>query len=198
VAQGRRLGSVQSTGFTCGYGDVAHFLNMEFDRSRWSWAMPLRPLLRIPAYAASLLWGKATVFATIMEDLAYPENRIVLAPDEPSGICIKHVPRPELRERRELFRKLIGSTFVSHRVMLLSRGEGLNYGHPSGTCRFGSDPAASVLDANNKAHDLDNLYVSDASFMPTSGGANPSLTIAANALRVAQHVSSALARAGTC
>ena len=46
-----------------------------------------------------------------------------------------------------------------------------------------------MLDVNNKAHDLNNLYVVDASFMPTSGGANPSLTVAANALRVAEHIS---------
>ena len=61
----------------------------------------------------------------------------------------------------------------------------LNFGHPSGTCRIGDDPRSSVLDAGNRVHGLDNLYVVDASFMPTSGGANPALTVAANALRVA-------------
>jgi choline dehydrogenase-like flavoprotein len=60
--------------------------------------------------------------------------------------------------------------------------------HACGTCRFGSDPGTSVLDANNRAHELDNLYVVDSSFFPTSGGTNPSLTIAANALRVAAHL----------
>ena len=69
-------------------------------------------------------------------------------------------------------------------MMFLNFGPNLNFGHPSGTLRFGTDPATSVLDADCKAHDLDNLYVADASFMPTSMGVNPSMTIAANALRV--------------
>lgn len=59
-------------------------------------------------------------------------------------------------------------------------------GHVCGTCRFGDDPATSVLDRNNRTHEVANLYVVDASFLPTSGGTNPSLTIAANALRVAE------------
>ena len=61
----------------------------------------------------------------------------------------------------------------------------MNYGHPCGTCCFGNDPATSVLNRDNRAHDVENLYVVDASFMPRSGAVNPSLTIAANALRSA-------------
>lgn len=60
--------------------------------------------------------------------------------------------------------------------------------HVCGTCRFGDDPASSVLDRNNRAHGVANLYVVDASFFPSSGGTNPALTIAANALRVAEHM----------
>jgi choline dehydrogenase-like flavoprotein len=71
------------------------------------------------------------------------------------------------------------------RTLLLSVRPTLNFGHASGTLRFGTDPSISVLDANCKAHDLANLYVTDASFLPTSMGVNPSLVIAANALRVA-------------
>lgn len=54
--------------------------------------------------------------------------------------------------------------------------------------RFGTDPRTSVLDLNCKAHDLDNLYVVDASFFPSVGAVNPSLTIIANALRVGDHL----------
>ena len=64
----------------------------------------------------------------------------------------------------------------------------LNYGHVCGTCRYGDDPKTSVLDPSNRAHDVDNLYVVDGSFFPSSGGTNPSLTIAANAMRVAELV----------
>jgi choline dehydrogenase-like flavoprotein len=56
--------------------------------------------------------------------------------------------------------------------------------HQAGTARFGLDPNTSVLDVNCKAHDLDNLYVTDASFFPSIGAVNPTLTIIANALRV--------------
>ena len=69
-------------------------------------------------------------------------------------------------------------------VKWIGKGE-LNTAHMCGTLRFGSDARSSVLDATNRAHDMDNLYAVDSSFFPTSGGINPSLTIAANALRVA-------------
>jgi choline dehydrogenase-like flavoprotein len=60
--------------------------------------------------------------------------------------------------------------------------------HQAGTARFGTDPAASVLDLHCRAHDLDNLYVVDGSFMPSIGAVNPTLTIIANALRVGDHI----------
>ena len=60
--------------------------------------------------------------------------------------------------------------------------------HQNGTLRFGTDPKTSVLDINCRAHDIDNLYVTDASFFPSCGAFNPALTIAANALRVSEHI----------
>jgi choline dehydrogenase-like flavoprotein len=57
-----------------------------------------------------------------------------------------------------------------------------------GTCRFGNDPATSVLDKNCRAHEVKNLYVVDGSFMPTSGGITTTLTIVANSFRVAHHL----------
>jgi choline dehydrogenase-like flavoprotein len=60
--------------------------------------------------------------------------------------------------------------------------------HQNGTCRFGTDPKVSVLDLHCKAHDLNNLYVVDTSFFPSSGAVNPSLTAMANALRVGAHL----------
>ena len=57
--------------------------------------------------------------------------------------------------------------------------------HQAGTARFGTDPRASVLDLNCRAHEVDNLYIADASFFPSIGAVNPTLTIIANALRVA-------------
>ncbi|NDJ75244.1 MAG: GMC family oxidoreductase [Chloroflexi bacterium] len=63
-----------------------------------------------------------------------------------------------------------------------------NLAHQAGTMKFGDDPAASVLDVNCKVHELENVYVTDAAFMPSVGAVNPSLTIIANALRVADHL----------
>jgi choline dehydrogenase-like flavoprotein len=60
--------------------------------------------------------------------------------------------------------------------------------HQAGTCRFGADPATSVLDVNCKAHELDNLYAVDTSFFPSIGAVNPALTAIANALRVGDHI----------
>ena len=60
--------------------------------------------------------------------------------------------------------------------------------HQAGTAQFGLDPKTSVLDKNCKAWDLDNLYVVDASFQPSQGATNPTLTIVANAIRVAEHL----------
>jgi choline dehydrogenase-like flavoprotein len=74
--------------------------------------------------------------------------------------------------------------------------EGMNIAataHQAGTARFGTDPGSSVLDANCKAHELDNLYVVDSSFFVSIGAVNPTLTIIANALRVGEHL---LARLG--
>ena len=70
--------------------------------------------------------------------------------------------------------------------MLVTNQEiSLNFGHPCGTCRAGTNPETSVVDRNCNVHATDNLYVADGSFMPTSGGTNPSPTIVANGLRVA-------------
>lgn len=60
--------------------------------------------------------------------------------------------------------------------------------HQNGTLRFGCDPKTSVLDMNCKTHDVDNLFVVDGSFFPSSGAMNPVLTIMANALGVGEHL----------
>ena len=61
-------------------------------------------------------------------------------------------------------------------------------GHQNGTCRFGPDAKSSVLNLDCRTHEIDNLYVVDASFFPSIGAVNPTLTLIANALRVADIV----------
>jgi choline dehydrogenase-like flavoprotein len=65
-------------------------------------------------------------------------------------------------------------------------------GHQLGTCRFGEDANTSVLDLNCRTHEINNLYVVDGSFFPSSGAVNPTLTIIANALRVGDHLLSCM------
>lgn len=65
--------------------------------------------------------------------------------------------------------------------------------HQCGTCRFGTDPATSVLDLNCRTHDIDNLYVVDSSFFPSNAAVSPALTVIANALRVGDHLIDRLA-----
>jgi len=65
--------------------------------------------------------------------------------------------------------------------------------HQAGTCRFGTDPATSALDADCRAHEVDNLYVADTSIFPSIGAVNPALTAMANALRVGDRVLERLA-----
>ena len=72
--------------------------------------------------------------------------------------------------------------FVGQRIPLAG------VAHQNGTIRFGIDAKTSALDVDCKAHDVDNLYVVDASFFPSSGAVNPALTIMANALRVGDHL----------
>jgi choline dehydrogenase-like flavoprotein len=70
-------------------------------------------------------------------------------------------------------------------------------GHQVGTCKFGENPATSVLDLNCRTHEVDNLYVVDGSFFVSSGAVNPTLTIVANALRVGDHLLEKLGVTGT-
>jgi choline dehydrogenase-like flavoprotein len=86
------------------------------------------------------------------------------------------------------------SRHTSHPVLLkrgLYLGKDIPIGgtaHQAGTARFGTDPASSVLNLDCRAHQVDNLYVTDASFFPSIAAVNPTLTIIANALRVAAHI----------
>ncbi len=79
-------------------------------------------------------------------------------------------------------------SFFPHGVYLRKAIPLSGVAHQVGTLRFGTDPADSVLDTNCRAHDINNLYVADGSFFPSSGAVNPSLTIIANALRVGDHL----------
>lgn len=195
--EGKRLGEFQSTGIAADFNVVLYSLRLLFDQSPFRKIQALRHFLRIPAWLASKLYGDATVFTTIVEDFPYEENRVVADPSQASGMRFEYSIHQELRERVMLMRKALKKRMGRLRSIHMNLKIILNHGHPCGTCKAGDDPRHSVLDKNCKAHGIDNLYVVDASFMPTSGGTNPSLTIAANALRVAEVIARELKEAKT-
>jgi choline dehydrogenase-like flavoprotein len=188
VHDGIKLGTFQSlSGSDMVRGTVLWYLRSVVDRDpRWSRKV-IRPALPVVALLATLYFKHAGAFAAIIEDLPYYENRVV--PDEKaeSGVRFRYTVPDELRERIAAYRKVLARALAPHRLVVLP-ADNINYGHVCGTCRFGDDPDASVLDRDNRAHDIENLYVADSSFFPSSGGTNPSLTIAANALRVADRI----------
>ena len=123
------------------------------------------------------------------EDLPHPDNRIYYKDGKVHLDLVQTNPEALKRLKRKLKDVL---TKIGWPAVLLERS--LYFGkdiplsgtaHQAGTCRFGTDPATSVLNLDCRAHDVDNLYVTDASFFPSIGAVNPTLTIIANALRVA-------------
>jgi choline dehydrogenase-like flavoprotein len=126
------------------------------------------------------------------EDLPRPENRIYYDGER----VILETSEGNMEAHRRLRKKLedLLSRAGAHPVLLernLYFGKDIPIGgtaHQAGTARFGADSKTSVLDLDCKAHELDNLYLADASFFPSIGAVNPTLTIIANALRVADKI----------
>jgi choline dehydrogenase-like flavoprotein len=126
------------------------------------------------------------------EDLPRPENRIRYD----GARVVLEITEGNMEAHHRLKKKLeqMLSKAGAHPVLLernLYLGKDVPIGgtaHQAGTARFGEDPATSVLDLDCKAHELDNLYLADASFFPSIGAVNPTLTIIANALRVADKI----------
>jgi choline dehydrogenase-like flavoprotein len=132
-------------------------------------------------------------FWLMSEDLPHPDNRISIAAD---GRIVLDVNVGNLEAHRRLRGKLeqLLSAVDIHPHLInrsLYLGKDIPIGgtaHQAGTMKFGTDPKTSVLDVNCKAHQLDNLYVADASFFVSIGAVNPTLTIIANALRIGDHL----------
>ncbi len=154
-----------------------------------------------PGFTLDLMANHSLDFWLTSEDLPDPNNRVTL--DRDGNIVLAYTPNNEEGHKR-LIKKLeslmqqqtkcqvhghechVGlfsrNLFVGQRIPLAG------VAHQNGTIRFGGDPMTSALDVNCKAHDVDNLYVVDGSFFPSSSAVNPALTIMANALRVADHL----------
>ncbi|NOR69486.1 MAG: FAD-dependent oxidoreductase [Methylomarinum sp.] len=126
------------------------------------------------------------IFASIMEDLPNRNNAINFKKGQIEFSYT--LPTTEKQRIKELRKQVINAFSPLPITVLKQADNNQRLAHACGTCRFGDDPTSAVLNRFNKTHDIDNLYITDASFFPTSGGINPSLTIAANALRVADSI----------
>src|SRR5499426_3018505 len=150
-----------------------------------------------PGWTLDLMARHSLDFWLTSEDLPDPNNRVTV--DRDGQIRVSYKPNNEEGHRRLIDRlKSLMKQQTKCGVHGHECHEGLfarnlyagqriplaGVAHQNGTIRFGTDPRTSALDANCRAHELDNVYVVDASFFPSSGAVNPALTIMANALRV--------------
>jgi choline dehydrogenase-like flavoprotein len=142
----------------------------------------------IPLWAYDAWVARGVDWLVMSEDLPDRENRVMVEGDG----RIRLVYRPNnvaahdllVRETKRILRRLGFWVVVAH------SHQSKNTTHQCGTLCFGTDPRDSVLDPFCRTHDIDNLFVVDASFFPSSAAVNPALTIAAQALRVADHIAS--------
>jgi choline dehydrogenase-like flavoprotein len=147
----------------------------------------------VPGFALDYVARHAVDFWLTTEDLPQPGNRVTLERD---GTIRVSYGNKNLEPHRRLIRKLkhllphlgMHPHLVSNELARDKRIPLEGVAHQCGTVRFGTDPKTSALDVDCKAHELDNLYVVDTSFFPSSAAVNPALTAMANALRVGDHL----------
>jgi choline dehydrogenase-like flavoprotein len=154
---------------------------------------PLETLLA-PARTLNRIATHAVDFWLSTEDLPRADNRVTLNDEGNIELAYKpsnEVPKKQLLEKLKSMLGHLGMErdhLIPRHLYMKNDIPVAGCAHQAGTCRFGSDPATSVLDANCRAHELDNLYVVDTSFFPSIGAVNPALTAMANALRVGDHL----------
>jgi choline dehydrogenase-like flavoprotein len=147
-----------------------------------------------PSMALEEVARHAVDFWLSTEDLPKPANRVTL--DSQGRIRLAYepsneVPKQQLLHQLKSMLKHLGmrhNHLIPRHAYLKNDIPVAGVAHQAGTCRFGSDPATSVLNEDCRAHELDNLYVVDTSFFPSIGAVNPALTAMANALRVGDHL----------
>ncbi len=147
----------------------------------------------VPGLTLELMAERSLDFWLTSEDLPDPDNRVSLNKD--GKIMLSYKPNNEEGHKRltaklkHVMQNIDGGGHLIPRELFVGQRIPLaGVAHQNGTIRFGHDPKTSALDINCKAHDLDNLYVVDGSFFPSSAAVNPALTIIANALRVGEHL----------
>jgi choline dehydrogenase-like flavoprotein len=153
---------------------------------------PIETLLA-PTWTLDMIALHAVDFWLSTEDLPRGENRVTVSPQ--GAIMLSYTPSNQV-PKQKLYEKLksllnqldMHDHLIPRNLYMKNEIDLGGVAHQAGTCRFGDDPATSVLDRNCRAHQLDNLYVVDTSFFPSIGAVNPALTAMANALRVGDHL----------
>ena len=146
-----------------------------------------------PGLALDYMARHAIDFWLTSEDLPQPENRVTVDRAGAIHLAKTYVNHEAHRRLLGKLKDLLGPLGCQERAIprfsVLDQQIPLaGIAHACGTARFGTDPATSVLDVHCRAHDLDNLYVVDTSFFPSSSAVNPALTAMANSLRVGDHI----------
>ena len=151
-----------------------------------------------PRWSMAEVARHAVDFWLTTEDIAEPDNRVTVDSDGNIHLAYKQTNDEEADGLYHELRKILNHVgLAEHHVLHKNFYMSMDIpvaavAHQAGTCRFGADPATSVLDVNCKAHELDNLYVVDTSFFPSIGAVNPALTAMANAIRVGEHLTGRL------
>lgn len=145
-----------------------------------------------PEAALSYLARHSVDLYAMSEDLPHPESRVRVTGGGQIQLSWR---RTNLATHQRLVARAKSMLRQAGFPLVLGRRFGMDTpSHQCGTVRFGSDPASSALDPYCRSWQHDNLYVVDASFFPSSAALNPALTIAAQALRVGDHLNTNLAR----
>jgi len=144
-------------------------------------------LPRVPEWLLSMITGHAIDFYAMSEDIPNPESRVKVDGDR----VVLQWQRTNWAAHLALVAKLKDILkSIGFPIVLARPFDKRTPSHQCGTIRIGSDPSTSPLDTFCRAWDHQNLFVVDASFLPTSAAVNPALTVASQALRVADHISS--------
>jgi choline dehydrogenase-like flavoprotein len=170
-------------------------------KSNWAAMKGEEPKLTklAPRFGLEDVARHAVDFWLTTEDVPKPDNRVTVDHDGNIHLAYRQTNDTEADGLYQELREILNHVgLAEHHV--LDKNYYMNMSipiagvaHQAGTCRFGADPATSVLDVNCKAHEVDNLYVVDTSFMPSIGAVNPALTAMANAIRVGEHLAERMA-----
>ena len=147
-----------------------------------------------PEWTLERMAKHAIDFWLSTEDLPDPDNRVTVSGDGKVTLAYTETNAQAKKRLYAKVKSLLGKLDMNpdhfiHRFAYMKNDIPIaGCAHQAGTCRFGADPATSVLDPSCKAHELDNLYVVDTSVFPSIGAVNPALTAMANSLRVGDHL----------